>query len=271
MKLVVLVDNNTINDKYFLAEPAVCYYIIDNKRKILFDTGYSEIFKKNARAMKINIDDIDEIVISHGHEDHSNGLKYYLDDVRSKRIKLYSHPLTFNKKKMNDEMICSPYSYELLSDYFDIRLSKNPIKISDNIIFLGEIPTLFDFEKRKNMGNIKVDGIYKPDYLYDDSAIVYQSSNGIFIITGCSHSGICSIIEYAKRVCNNDNILGVIGGFHLGDEEEKINKTIEYFKKNNIKNIYPCHCTSLYAKAKFINELKSKVKEVGVSLKINIK
>ena len=137
MKLVVLVDNNTLNDKYYLGEPAVSYYIeVDNKR-LLFDTGYSDVFIRNARKMNISVDDIDAIAISHGHEDHSNGLKYYLDNVRDKRILLYAHPLAFNKKKLDGEMICSPYSMDLLSEYFEIRTSKNPINITDRLIFLG--------------------------------------------------------------------------------------------------------------------------------------
>lgn len=271
MELVVLVDNNTLNDEYYLGEPAVCYYLVDKDNRLLFDTGYSDAFIKNARLMHIDTNNIDGIVISHGHEDHSNGLKYYLDALRKKQINLYAHPLAFNKKKLNNEMICSPYSVNLLSEYFSITTSKNPINITEKLIFLGEIPTKFEFEKRYTMGNIKINDEYIPDHLLDDTAIVYKGYKGLFIISGCSHSGICNIIEYAKKVCKDNRIYGVIGGFHLNDDEDKINETIKYFKENEIKQIFPCHCTSLYAKAKFINELGTKVKEVGVGLKINIK
>ena len=266
MKLVVLVDNNTLNDKYYLGEPAVSYYIETEGKKVLFDTGYSDVFIRNARKMNINVEDIDVISISHGHEDHSNGLKYYLDNLRSKRILLYAHPLAFNKKKLDGEMICSPYSRELLSDYFDIVSSSKPINITENLIFLGEIPTVLPFEERYSMGKIKIDGEYQDDYLYDDSALVYKGKDGLFIISGCSHSGICNIIEYAKKVCKDDRISGVIGGFHLTYDNERLQKTLDYFEKNNIKQIFPCHCTSLLAKSKFINRFGDYVEEVGVSL-----
>ena len=270
MKLVVLVDNNTLNDKYYIGEPAVSYYIEVDGKKVLFDTGYSDVFIRNARKMNINVDNIDAIAISHGHEDHSNGLKYYLDNVRDKRILLYAHPLAFNKKKLDGEMICSPYSLDLLSEYFEIRTSKNPINLTDNLIFLGEIPSELSFEKRYSMGRIKIDGEYRDDYLYDDSALVYKGKNGLLVISGCSHSGICNIIEYAKKVCNDDRVVAVIGGFHLTYDDERLKETIDYFENNNIKNIYPCHCTSLVAKSKFINRLGSDVNEVGVSLEIEM-
>ena len=83
----------------------------------------------------------------------------------------------------------------------------------------------------------------------DDTALVYKSENGIYIITGCSHSGICNIIEYAKEVCKDNRVLGVIGGFHLFEVTEQVNKTIDYLKQNNIKELYPCHCTSFAVKA----------------------
>ncbi|MCD7935425.1 MAG: MBL fold metallo-hydrolase [Tannerellaceae bacterium] len=101
----------------------------------------------------------------------------------------------------------------------------------------------------------------------DDSALVYQDDEGLFIITGCSHSGICNIIEYAKQVCQEERVLGVIGGFHLFDNSERLQRTIAYFKKNAIGRIYPSHCVSLAAKAEMFKSLP--VYEVGVGLTIN--
>ena len=106
------------------------------------------------------------------------------------------------------------------------------------------------------------------DTVKDDTAIVYKSKKGLFIVTGCSHSGICNIIEYAKKVCNENKVCGVIGGFHLFDINERLNKTIQYFKEINPKLLYPCHCISLDAKIELGKELK--INEVGVGLEISI-
>lgn len=77
---------------------------------------------------------------------------------------------------------------------------KEPIKVSKHITFLGEIPQINCFESRKPIGKQVVDEELVDDYVLDDTALVYKNQNGIYIITGCSHSGICNIIEYAKII-----------------------------------------------------------------------
>ena len=116
------------------------------------------------------------------------------------------------------------------------------------------------------MVNKLIDKTLVDDYVMDDTALVYKSEKGIYIITGCSHSGICNIVEYAKEVCNDNRVLGIIGGFHLFEVSEQVNKTIEYFKENNIKELYPCHCTSFAVKAEIHKTIP--IKEVGVGLEI---
>ena len=83
MKLKVLADNNTFIDMYYLGEPAVSYYIEDGNDRILFDVGYSDVFMKNAKKMNINLNKINKLVISHGHDDHTGGLKYFFKDKQN--------------------------------------------------------------------------------------------------------------------------------------------------------------------------------------------
>lgn len=111
------------------------------------------------------------------------------------------------------------------------------------------------------------DGEHK-DYVMDDSAIVYKGNTGLFIITGCSHSGICNIVEYAKEVCKENRVAGIIGGFHLFEVSKELQQTINYFIDNNIKELYPCHCVSFRAKAEIHKYIP--IHEVGVGLVIEI-
>lgn len=267
MKLKVLEDNNTFIDMYFLAEPGVSYYIEDGDEKILFDTGYSSVILENAKKMNINLNDINKLVISHGHDDHTGGLKYFFEENRN--IELIAHPECFNYKEDSKGLyIGSPLSNEELSKVCKLNLSKEPIQVSKHITYLGEIPISNDFESRYSIGKCITASEKKDDTIIDDSAIVYKSDQGLFVITGCSHSGICNILEYAKKVCNDNRIYGVIGGFHLFDINDKLEKTIDYLKENDIKLLYPCHCVSLKAKIEMAKKLD--INEVGVGLEINI-
>lgn len=267
MKLKVLVDNNTYIDQYYCGEPAVSYYIEDEDIKLLLDVGYSDLFIKNSNALGVDLGSVSTIVISHGHDDHTRGLKYYFEQNNRSNISIIAHPDAFKEKSAGDLKICSPILEAELKEKCNLILSKKPIKVSKNITFLGEIPQINHFEDRKPIGKQIVGETSVDDYVRDDTALVYKSEKGIYIITGCSHSGICNIIEYAKEVCKDNKVLGVIGGFHLFEVTKQVSKTIDYLKHNNIKELYPCHCTSFTVKAEIHKALP--VKEVGVGLEIN--
>ena len=221
---------------------------------------------KIEEILDINLDDIDTVVLSHGHYDHAGGIKDFIES-RDDKINIICHPLAFNKKKSGNTNMGAPYTKEEIIKLANVKFSDKPVKMSKNITYLGQIPDTIDFENRKLMGQIEIDGEYKNDYIIDDSALLYETQDGIYIITGCSHSGICNIIEYAKKVSKKDNVLGIIGGTHLQEINNQLYKTIDYFKANNIKELYPCHCTKFYVKAEMFKYLN--IKDAHVGLEIN--
>lgn len=254
MKITILVDNNTQIDNYYLSEPGVSYYIETENRKILFDVGFSDVFLKNAESLNCNLLNCTDIVFSHGHLDHTWGIDFLirkykvLDFKGSHRQKpnLICHPYAIRPKFTDDVgLIGNMISIDILKNEFNLIKSKSEYSITQNIFFLGEIPEYFDFEERNIFGKtIDDDGELIPDYLIDDSALVISTPQGIGIITGCSHSGICNIIEHAKRIANQNNILFILGGFHLIDASlKKQRKVAQYIDSQSIEFIYPCHCT----------------------------
>ncbi len=276
MKLTILVDNNTLVDRYYLGEPALSFLVETENKKILLDTGYSDVFLKNAARMNINLLDIDELVISHGHNDHTMGLIPYIkyimekkdEDLNVKKPILRMHPYALipkiDSKLGNIGMMISEAELE---PHFKVFKSKKPVYITEQLVFLGEIERNNDFEQVEHPRRINIDGKELDDILLDDTALVYKSDKGLIIITGCSHSGICNICSYAKKVCGDDRIIDIIGGLHLQNPpSERLNKTIQYLKDSNVKVLHACHCTDLKSKMAIGNEIP--VIEVGAGMVI---
>ena len=274
MKLTVLIDNNTLIDRYFLGEPGASYLIEDEGKKILFDVGYSDAFIKNARKLSMDLLDVDFLVLSHSHLDHTWGLipliRLYtegrIEELHIKKPKLVTHPLTLTGRTLGDlPEIGSLLSEDKLSGYFDLKFSREPVNLTERLVFLGEIERRNDFEAKNPIGRILDSGIEKDDFLVDDSALAYRSSAGLVIITGCSHAGICNIVEYAKKVCSDDRVVDIVGGFHLLDPSaEQLEGTISYMESLCPGSVHACHCTDLNSKIALSRVVD--VKEVGVGI-----
>lgn len=264
MKLTVLADNYSYINKKLCGEPGFSLYIEDEDEKILFDTGYSDLFLRNAEKLGIDLSEVTKVVFSHGHDDHTGGLTALIP-VLKKGVTIITHPETFSEKLRGDTQIGSIYRAEDLSEKFEMSLSKTPQKVSNNITFLGEIPSLSSFEMRKQFDMKVSERGLVPDFVDEDSAIVYEKENGIYIITGCSHAGICNICSYAMELFNK-RIIAVFGGLHLKTVDDRLSKTIDFFKKMGIKELYPCHCVSFEVKAAIHDAIPIGVAGVGLEI-----
>jgi 7,8-dihydropterin-6-yl-methyl-4-(beta-D-ribofuranosyl)aminobenzene 5'-phosphate synthase len=220
----------------FESEHGLSYLIEIDQKKFLFDTGASDLFIRNAARLEINLEEIDRIILSHGHWDHGNGLKYL------KGKPLICHPSCFEKRyrKPGKEYLGLTLSREELSERFDLEIFRKPIRLSRHLWFLGEVPRRNDFEAQTTKYMLE-DGT--EDYIMDDSGLVAITRQGLVLISGCAHSGICNMIEHAMRVTGIFKVIAVIGGFHLRANNSVTRKTISCLEKLELDRVIPSHCT----------------------------
>lgn len=272
MRLKVLMENSTMIDEYYLAEPGLSLLVEDGDTRLIFDTGYSGIFLTNADAMTEDISSPAAIILSHGHDDHSAGLRHWVarfSTGKNPKPALVAHPRTFDPKRDGSLTIGSPLDLEELGRHFTLRLSAQPLELTPRLIFLGEIPRTNSFEAQEPLGETTAGTgtHWIPDQLFDDSALVYKGDDGLVIITGCSHSGIVNIVEYAIKVCGDTRISDIIGGFHLLDAPPaRLKFTRERLAALSPRTIHPCHCTDLAARIHLASALP--VKELGVGMEL---
>ncbi|QGY46888.1 MBL fold metallo-hydrolase [Maribellus comscasis] len=256
MKLTVLTEN--VAGGSFLAEHGISYLLEIDGEKILWDTGHSDVFLKNAEKLGINIhSEIKKVVLSHGHWDHVDGLQHLENKI------LITHPSSFINRfrKTDHSPVGFTFTREKITEKFELIETTSPLKITENLWFLGEIPRENDFESQTTSFK---DEFGNDDFIPDDSALAAVINNKLLVITGCSHSGICNIVEYAKKVTGISSVDTVIGGFHLKHNNLQTQKTIEYFKKNAVKNVCPSHCTDLPALAAFFENFKFQQVKTGM-------
>jgi len=240
LKITVLNDNTA--GRWCRAEHGLSF-LIESDQTVLFDTSSSsDLIAYNAQILNIDLQQIDTIVLSHGHDDHTGGLMLFEGQ------KLICHPDTFLKRtrKSNHTELGIKWSEAEIRSLFNLQTSREPVKLSEQIYFLGEIPRLTEFES-KNTAFQKSDGT--DDFVLDDSGLAIITSKGLVVISGCAHSGICNMTSHAMKVTGIDNVHLVIGGFHLQNDDAVTQKTVDWMKSMQVEQVVPSHCTSFSAQA----------------------
>jgi len=218
MTIKIIFNNYSLNEKFDNGWGFSC--LVGNN--ILFDAGErSEYLFNNMKLMDINIKDIETVVISHDHWDHTGGLWELLR--KKKGIKVYS---------------CADFS-----EGFKEKVKKSGgilkevdkfMKVAENIYTTGQIT-----------------GRYKDNYIAEQ-VLVVKTKIGLVVITGCSHPGIQKIIKIIKENFPKETINLAFGGFHLMDKDRREIKLITgELKAMGVKKVGPCHCTGYEAQAIF--------------------
>ncbi len=243
MKINVLVDD-FIDEK----EHGLSIYIEASGKKILFDTAQTNNFLVKMEKLEIREEELDLVVISHGHYDHGNGLRYL-----SKDIPIFLHEDAIKPKYKNKDGIY--YFNGISNDAINVnRRNFNLIKadqeIASNIFVLANIKTdkkneNFFLDEKKNI----------VDDFHDEIILAIQENNDLTLFLGCSHFGIVEGIRKAKECFPHLRIKNVVAGMHLlNDSEKEILKIIDQLKLLGVFNVIPLHCTGELAAELFLEE-----------------
>jgi 7,8-dihydropterin-6-yl-methyl-4-(beta-D-ribofuranosyl)aminobenzene 5'-phosphate synthase len=263
IKITTLSENYSGVMKGILAEHGLSILVETRDAKILFDTGQSISLIHNMNVLRVNPREVSKVVLSHGHYDHTGGLRSFLERVDE--VEVFSHPDIFQKKykrlKIGSEeryrYIGIPFNRsELESMGATFNLKKNPVKVMDGIFTTGEVERRSDFEKGDPNLFVQEKQRYTRDKLLDDQGLVVRSDKGLIVLLGCAHSGVVNTIAYVKEVFNEE-VFAILGGTHLSSVgEHQIKDTIKYFKRIDVKRIGVSHCTGLEVARRLGNEFK---------------
>jgi len=246
----------------FLAEWGLSILVEVDGLKTLVDTGLSFSVVHNAQLMGIDLSTIDRIVLSHGHADHSGGLR---DVLKVKgEVEVIAHPDIWDAKYVQrdgeaEEQYCGiPFSREELeSRGARFNLTREPVRISENIMITGEIPMVTGYEELENNLFVKESGALQQDQLADDLALIIDTEFGLVVILGCAHRGIVNTIRRAQSLTGKELIYAAIGGTHLfRASKERIEKTIADLKGVGIQRLGVSHCTGFSATARLAQEFE---------------
>ena len=252
------------------------------KHTILFDTGYNSMgVLHNMNQLAVNPNELEAIVLSHAHMDHTGSLYPILEKI-SGTIPLVVHPDAFMYPRFEELKDGSKRTFprtlirqDLEQKNVRIQESKNPTPILDgSILVTGEVERTTAFEKGMPNAMIEKDGRLEHDPIKDDQSLVMNlKGKGLVVVSGCSHAGIINTLLYAKKLTGVDKIHAVMGGFHLsGPIFEKITeKTIEMLKALSPAVVVPMHCTGRKAVERFSHEFPSAfvLNSVGSRITLN--
>ncbi len=263
---------NTAKSLWLIGEWGWSMFIEADGFRVLFDSGLRISATYNAAVMGIDLSTIDRIALSHGHVDHTGGLRDVLDRARTQighsndpkrephTIEIIAHPDVWGPKftKHSGQATYGfrgmPFRKVELEEGQGARFleSREPVWLTEDIVWSGEVPMRNDFEMIASICFVKQDegasaggnARFVPDPVNDDAALYLRTERGLVIVLGCAHRGIINTIHHAQQLTGLERVYMVVGGTHLiNTSEHQMESTIRELKRLNVQKLGVSHCT----------------------------
>ena len=247
-------------------------------RRYLLDFGFTpDVYANNLEIMKINLSEVDALIISHGHYDHIGGLLGFLETQRSRMrsgLRLY----TGGEDNFCHRVFPNPaggvIDFGPTLDRRKLRaldvepvLSETPIVIEGHAFTTGAVPrnsiehvlpnSWVAFGVKDGLGcdtNVYMNhhftadelaGRPVPDQHWHEHATCFRlGDRGLVVLSSCGHAGIINTLTRAREVTGVDKIHALIGGFHLAPAPaDYLRQVMAELKKFDIDHVLPMHCS----------------------------
>ena len=251
LRVTVLCDNISDNSR-LKPEHGFSVHIARGDSAVLADVGASDAFLHNARALGIDPAAVNACVLSHNHYDHTGGVAALAE--LNGRFHLYLSQHFFKQSgwlqaenggtilptsgPLTAASLCERgigFRY-LTTDVFELPEMKGAY-------VLGNIPRTAEFERIDESDVVYRNGAWSPDDYRDELALAVKTEGGLVVLTGCAHTGVCSIIACAEQRLG-ERVCAAIGGTHLIAHDETIaRETARWLKAHGLSRLVACHCT----------------------------
>ncbi len=263
--------NNIVGESPFLAEHGISILIKilgEDKEEIhLLDCGKSDsTLLHNIEAYGIDPSQLlfQTIILSHGHYDHTGGMKGLLENM-SQTVPIIGHPDIFISRITYVDgfrSISCPFTQsEIRQAGGELLLTRDPVTINDFLMTTGEIPRRNKFEINPFFRKICNDQWVTDEVDDDLSLIIHVNKESFFLLCGCCHAGLINTLERVKELTGKEKCYGIMGGLHLvGASRERIDFTINELQKWNPEVIIPLHCSGREAMCALKNYFPKRTK-----------
>lgn len=243
MKVIFLIDNNSDNE--LVKEWGLSVYIEENNHRVLLDAGTTGAFADNAKALSVDLKNVEYACLSHAHYDHSDGFPRFFDE--NEKAKLFvregSGANCYDIKGFKKKYI--GVTKALFKKYRSrIEFVSGNFKICDGFYLIPHTTEGLRAKGRKAHMFRKKGLLYYADDFSHEQSLVVETKKGLVIFNSCSHSGPEVIINEVKEAFPDKKIYGYVGGLHLYKAgARRVKSVAKVFGELGIEVLVTGHCT----------------------------